>query len=147
MRSVVDQIQRSTTDPLRQLQVNKKTTGALYGYNVPKDGHIVFKTNKSPEVHGKIGRGSECMIVSNVKEHLSNLMMIGEILQVHIGTNFNLTRELLVTERSIKGSIRICTLMNVLLRFMDAERMDAKRWFFRSVEAYYTGHKGSTKDQ
>lgn len=147
MRSVVDQIQRSTTDPLRQLQVNKKTIGALYGYNVPKDGHIVFKTNKSPEVHGKIGRGSECMIVSNVKEHLSNLMMIGEILQVHIGTNFNLTRELLVTERSIKGSIRICTLMNVLLRFMDAERMDAKRWFFRSVEAYYTGHKGSTKDQ
>ena len=147
VKSVVDQIQRSTTDPLRQLQINKKTSGALYGYNVPKDGHIVFKTNKSPEVNGKIGRGSECMIVSNVKEHLSNLMLIGEILQARIGTNFNLTRELLVTERSIKGSIRICTLMNILLRFMDAERMDDKRWFFRSVEAYYTGHKGSTKDQ
>ena len=143
----MDQIQRSTTDPLRQLQVNKKTTGALYGYNVPKDGHMVFKTNKSPEIHGKIGRGSECMIVSNVKEHLNNLMLIGEVLQARIGTNFNLTRESLVTEKTIKGSIRICTLMNILLRFMDAERMNDKRWFFRSVEAYYTGHKGSIKDQ
>jgi hypothetical protein len=147
MKSVVDQIQRSTTDPLRQLQVNKKTTGMLYGYNVPKDGHMVFKTNKSPEVNGKIGRGSECMIVSNVKEHLINLMSIGEILQTHVHTNFNLDRESLITERSIKGSVRICTLMNVLLRFMDAERINDKRWFFRSVEAYYTGHKGSTKDQ
>ena len=146
MKSVVDQIQGSTTDPLRQLQVNKKTAGALYGYNVPKDGHIVFKTNKSPEVNGKIGRGSECMIVSNVKEHLSNLMLIGEILQTHVHTDFKLNREWLITERSIKGSIRICTLMNILLRFMDAERINDKRWFFRSVEAYYTGHKGSTKD-
>ena len=74
-------------------------------------------------------------------------MLIGEILQTHIGTNFNLTRESLVTEKTIKGSIRICTLMNILLRFMDAERMYDKRWFFRSVEAYYTGHKGSIKDQ
>ena len=86
------------------------------------------------------------MIVSNVKDHLNNLISIGEILQTRIGTNFNLTRELLVTEKSIKGSVRICTLMNILLRFMDAERMNDKRWFFRSVEAYYTGHKGSTKD-
>jgi hypothetical protein len=110
MKSVVDQIQGSTTDPLRQLQVNKKTAGALYGYNVPKDGHIVFKTNKSPEVNGKIGRGSECMIVSNVKEHLSNLMLIGEILQTHVHTDFKLNREWLITERSIKGSIRIITI-------------------------------------
>jgi len=145
-KSIVDQIQRSTTDSLRQTQVNKKTSGSLYGYNVPKDGHIVFKTNKSPEVNGKIGRGSECMIVSNVKEHLTNLMFIGETLQAHVKTDFHLNRETLVTERSIKGSIRICTLMNVLLRFMDAERINGKRWFFRSVEAFYTGHKGSTKE-
>jgi hypothetical protein len=146
MKSVVEQIQRSTTDPLRQLQVNKKTSGMLYGYNVPKDGHMVFKTNKSPEVNGKIGRGSECMIVSNVKDHVSNLISIGEILLTHVHSDFNLTRELLVTEKSIKGSIRICTLMNILLRFMDAERINDKRWFFRSVEAYYTGHKGSVKE-
>jgi hypothetical protein len=145
-KSIVEQIQRSTTDPLRQLQVNKKTSGSLYGYNVPKDGHMVFKTNKSPEVNGKIGRGSECMIVSNVKEHLKNLMFIGETLQAHVNTDFHLNRDTLVTERSIKGSIRICTLMNVLLRFMDAERINGKRWFFRSVEAFYTGHKGSTKE-
>ena len=147
MKSIVEQIQRSTTDPLRQHPVNKKTTGLLYGYNVPKDGHIVFKTNKSPEVNGKIGRGSECMIVSNVKEHLNNLMTIGEILQTHVHNDFNLNRESLITSRSIKGSIRICTIMNILLRFMDAEQISNKRWFFRSVEAYYTGHKGSIKDQ
>ena len=147
MSAVVEQIKRSiATDPLRQHTVNKKTTGALYGYNVPKDGHIVFKTNKAPEVGGKIGRGSECMIVSNVKEHLSNLMFIGERLQLHVNTDFHLNRNTLITERSIKGSIRFCTIMNVLLRFMDAERLDGKRWFFRPVEAYYTGHKGSTKE-
>ena len=86
------------------------------------------------------------MIVSNVKEHLTNLMFIGDLLRTHVKTDFNLNRDTLVTERSIKGSIRICTLMNLLLRFMDAERMEGKRWFFRSVEAYYTGHKGSFKE-
>ena len=73
-------------------------------------------------------------------------MFIGETLQIHVKTDFYLNHETLIAERSIKGSIRICTLMNVLLRFMDVERMGGKRWFFRSVEAFYTGHKGSTKE-
>ena len=146
VQSVIDQIQRSTTDPLRQLQVNKKTTGPFYGYLAPKDGHFVFKTNKSPEVNGKIGRGSECIIVSNIKEHLVQLLSIGERLQHALGHDFEMNYETLIASRKIKSSIRVCTLMNLFLRFMNEERIDGKRWFFRSVEAYYTGHKGITKE-
>ena len=80
VKSVIDQIKRSTTDAIRQLSINLQTTGILYGYNVPKDGHMVFKTNKTPNEGDKIGRGSECMIVSNIKEHMKNLIQIGDIL-------------------------------------------------------------------
>jgi hypothetical protein len=146
VQSVVDQIKRSTTDPLRQLQVNKRTTGPFYGYLAPKDGHFVFKTNKSPDVNGKIGRGSECIIVSNIKEHLLQLLSIGELVQRSLGYDFELNRDTLLESRKIKSSIRVCTLMNLLLRLMDGERIDGKRWFFRPVEAYYTGHKGTAKE-
>jgi len=147
VKSVVDQIKRSTTDAIRKLNVNRQTTGILYGYNVPKDGHMVFKTNKAPDMGEKIGRGSECMIVSNIKEHMKNLLQIGDILQTHVRNDFGLNHEALLTQRTIKGSIRICTTMNLLLRFMDMERFDNKRWFFRPVEAYYTAHKGTIKKQ
>ena len=145
VKSVIDQIKRSTTDAIRQLSINLQTTGILYGYNVPKDGHMVFKTNKTPNEGDKIGRGSECMIVSNIKEHMKNLIQIGDILRTHIRTDFGLNHDSLITQRTIKGSIRICTTMNILLRFMDMERFDKKRWFFRPVEAYYTAHKGTIK--
>jgi len=143
--AVASQLARSTSDPLRQFQVNKKTTGSFYGYVVPKSGHMVFKTNEAPEVNGKIGRGSECIIVSNIKERLVQLISIGDLLKAHRKTDFNLNKESLFESHMIKGSTRVCTLLNLLLRFLDAERLDNKRWFFRSVEAYYTGHKGTVR--
>ena len=48
-----------------------------------------------------------------------------------------------MSERKIKNSTRICTLLDILIRFMDAERLENKRWFFRPLQALYKEHKGN----
>jgi hypothetical protein len=106
---------------------------------------MVFKTNKAPEINGKVGRGSMCVRVSNIKEHIAKLISLGEILQQHYQNDFGLNHNALVTSHKIKGTLRLCTLIDIILRFLDVERIDKKRWFFRSVEAHYTGHNVPAK--
>jgi hypothetical protein len=75
--------------------------------------------------------------------HITNLVEIGDILKAAGKTDFDLNRGIIVGTRKIKNSTRACTLMNLLIRFLDAERLQGKRWFFRAVQALYIGHKGS----
>ena len=42
----------------------------------------------------------------------------------------------------IKNPTRICTLIDLYLRFMDLYQIEEKRWFIRSVQAHYSGHMG-----
>ena len=141
--SVIESVQQSKEDPLRRIIVNKSTTGELYGFMTPKRGGIiVFKTNHPSDISGKVDIGKECGNVSNKKQHFEYLHTIGKILQrVHQST-FHLDTENTEETSKLKNSVRVCTLMNLFLRFMDAERIDSKKWFFRPVFAYYTGHRG-----
>jgi hypothetical protein len=36
-------------------------------------------------------------------------------------------------------------LIELILRYMDVVRLQDKRWFYRPVEAYFAGHKGSVR--
>jgi hypothetical protein len=42
----------------------------------------------------------------------------------------------------ISNSARGCTLLDLILRFMDKVNSGEKRWFFRPLSAYYSGHIG-----
>jgi hypothetical protein len=139
VKSYVDEIKRDTREPMRAFELNKRTTGFIYGFMAPKYGQIVFKTAEAPDIGGAIPRGKECGNVSNMKPHLKILHSIGEVLARNHKTNFGLDRS------DIKNSTRICTVMDLLLRLLDAEEMERKRWFFRPVMSYYTGHKGISR--
>jgi hypothetical protein len=92
----------------------------------------------------EIFRGKECAVVSTMTSHVANLMKVGEILARNGKSSFELTRDTIISGRKIKNSSRACTLLQFILRYMDAERIENKRWFFRTVQARYIGYKGSS---
>ena len=143
LKSVVDEIKRDNSEPLRTFSVNNKTAGGLYGFIVPKNGEFVFKTAEPPAEGGKVNRGKECGNVSTMTGHISNLVEIGDVLQTAGKSDFDLNRQTILGTRKIRNSTRACTLMNIVLRYLDANMLNGKRWFFRPVQTFYTGHKGT----
>jgi len=143
IKSIADDIKRDSTEQLRAFEINNKTTGNPYGFLVPKNNDLVFKTAEPPYDGGKIGRGKECGNVSTMTGHIINLVEIGDILKASGKTDFDLNRGTILGTRKIKNSTRACTLINLLIRFLDAEKIKGKRWFFRPVPAFYKGHKGT----
>ena len=143
LKSIVDEIKRDSSELLRTLTVNNKTTGGPYGFVVPKNGDIVFKTADPPYEGSKVNRGKECGNVSTMTGHISNLVEIGDILKTAGKSDFDLNRGIILGTRKIKNSTRACTLLNLLIRYLDVDVINGKRWFFRPVLAFYTGHKGT----
>ncbi len=143
LKSIADDIKRDSTDPIRTFSINNRTTGEPYGFLVPKNGDFVFKTAEPPYEGGKVGRGKECGNVSTMTGHIANLVKIGDILKAAGKTDFDLNRESLLGTRKIKNSTRACTLMDILIRYLDTEKIQGKKWFFRPIQAFYSGHKGT----
>jgi hypothetical protein len=142
VKSVVDEVKRDMSEPLRAFSLDNSTSGNPYGFLVPKNGDVVFKTAEPPPKGGKVGRGKECGNVSTMTGHIANLIQLGDILKAAGKSDFELNRAVVLGTRKIKNSTRACTLMNLIIRFLDADKIQNKRWFFRPVQAFYTGHKG-----
>ena len=135
VRSIRDDIVRSTAD-LPENKITERHTGFLYGFLAPKDGALVFKTNQPPKDGEKLGRGSECGNVSTTRDHLKKIdSLIREITEKRGG---NWSRAGILLE----NSVRACTLLELLLRWMNAVELGGKRWFYRAVQANIAGHKG-----
>ena len=143
VKAIVDEVIRDKREEIKSFPVNVQTTGNICGIVVPKNGEFVFKTDTPPEVDGKIGRGKECRNVTTMTGHVSKLIQIGDALQRNGKTDFQLNRPMLQGARKITNSTRACTLLDLCLRFADEERLEQKKWFFRPVESYYVGYKGS----
>lgn len=140
--AIIDEIERDRDQPMKQFKVNYKTIGDLYGFIVPKNGDVVFKVAQPPYGNDPVSKGKECATVSNMSGHIKDLIEIGNILKEKINYDFDLNYITLTNKRKIKNSIRACTLLELVLRYMDYKKVDGKKWFLRSVLAYYTGHKG-----
>lgn len=140
---VVEELERlAAKDPIRSFRVTKESVGPLYGFMVPKkDGTMMFKTNHPPATGSKVERGKQCMNESNKLKRLGYLLQLGQILKAAHGTDCHLEQDTLMESKRIKNSIRPCILMDLFLRFLDAEGLHGKRWFLRPVESYYTGHR------
>jgi hypothetical protein len=141
-RIVVDRITANKTEPIQAFKINKITTGNLYGFNAPKNGTIIFKTNEPPAVNEKVSRGLECANVSTMTGHINNLVFVGTVLKRNGKTDFDLNNTALLRQREIKNSTRACTLLDLILRLMDQLGIENKRWFFNDVQAFYGGHVG-----
>jgi hypothetical protein len=142
IRSIVDAVVRDRDEAIKHFDINVRTTGSLYGIIVPKYGEMVFKIDTPPEVGGKLGKGKQISIVTTMTGHIAKLIEIGDILKKNGRTDFQLNRAILAGPRSIENSTRASTLLDLFLRFLHIEQMEKKKWFFRSIEAYYIGYKG-----
>jgi hypothetical protein len=143
VRSVSDVIRRDAQDPMKQFRINEQTMGFLYGFLAPKRGSLVFKTAAPPSQKGVLERGLECSVISTISIHVDHLIELGDLLRSLGMTDFDLNAGAISHTREVRNSVRACTLMEIVLRFMEAERIQKKHWFVRPLQAFYAGHKGT----
>ena len=138
-RKTMQQVQ---LDPLNTLTINKETTGPIYGFVTTEKGGYVFKTSTPPAKGEKVKIGEKCANVSNVQGHLAKLVLLGNALRTAGKPDLELRKEVMEGTRKIISSVRICMLMDLVLRYLDAQRFGGVRWFYRPLAAFKVGHKG-----
>ena len=142
--SLIQQFEKSKTDNVLLARANQKVSAEIYGFMVPWEGNIMFKTNvPKPEGTAPAG-GAACAIVSNVTGHRNKIVLLGDILSRFTGTNYDLTNETLTVTRKMTSAINYCALMEIVMRWMDVRRAKygGFRYFYRPLSAFYSGHKG-----
>ena len=143
-RAVSEVLQREVDeDPVLKRPLDVRTTGYEYGFILynPKKTKFIYKKGKPPMPKGKVGRGSECSINSKIAYELKLLEKFGTSLTSATPPqpDLGLSAEGLA-QRRIQNSVRICTVCDLVQRFMDKARIGGKRWFYRPLEAKLYGH-------
>jgi len=124
-------------DTLKDLEINKKTTGELYGFLAIKDNdHVIFKSNGF--IKSKPGSGQECAILSGTQGHINKLVQVGDILEENGYDNLGLTNDIIAGTRKIKNAHRLCMLLDLVLRYIDAVAVNNRRWFYRQIASALT---------
>ena len=128
-------------DPILKSKIDVRFTGYEYGFVLynPKKQKFVFKNGKPPTPGGKVGRGSECAINSKIEYPLRLLEKFGATLRTAGMNDLGLNEDVLA-KRRIQNSIRICTVCDLVLRYMDKANVSKKRWFYRPLESKLHGH-------
>jgi hypothetical protein len=128
-------------DPILKSKIDVRFTGYEYGFVLynPKKQKFVFKNGKPPAPGGKVGRGSECAINSKIEYPLRLLEKFGATLRTAGMNDLGLNEDVL-SKRRIQNSIRICTVCDLVLRYMDKANVQKKRWFYRPLESKLHGH-------
>jgi hypothetical protein len=133
-------------DPILKRPLNTVSTGYEYGFILynPKKMRFVFKKGQPPlaspgGAKPKIGRGAECIISSATQKEAMLLKRLGETLRQAGKGDFGLVPDPPESQR-IKNAHRICTVCNLVLRYMDRAKIQGKRWFYRPLEAKMYGH-------
>jgi len=122
-------------------QASGVKTGRIYGFTVSKEGTLYFKTNTPPKK--SLGKGSICIIVTNMEGKYAKLLEMGDILRTAGKPDLELKATVVMAGlRKVENAVRGCTLMELVLRYMDAERINGLRWFYRAAEARALGHRG-----
>ena len=128
-------------DPILKSKIDVRFTGYEYGFILynPKKQKFVFKNGKAPSPGAKVGRGSECAINSKIEYPMKLLEKFGATLRGAGMNDLGLNEETL-GRRRIQNSIRICTVCDLVLRYMDKAAVQKKRWFYRPLESKLHGH-------
>jgi hypothetical protein len=126
-------------DPMGGLVVSAETTHDPYGFLTAKAGRVIFKTSELPK-KGKVMKGKECAIVSNMPLKRELMKMMGSALKEAGLPDLELRPEVYLDERPVSGSTRACVLIELALRFLDTMKVKNVRWFYRGVQAKKVGH-------
>ena len=134
-------------DPVNSMKANTDTTGAIYGFNVPKskERRLIFKTSSAPPAPGgKPEKGGECAIISTISYHIQMLKRISDILVEEGYPRFILIDTILDEKarqkkekeeakaqgrkpvpipkrgnRTFENAVRACALKDIILRWMN----------------------------
>jgi hypothetical protein len=126
-------------DAIGALVVSRETTHDPYGFLTSKGGRVIFKTSDLPK-KGKVMKGKECAIVSNMPLKRELMKMMGLSLKESRLPDLELRPEIYLDERPVSGSTRACTVIELGLRFLDTMNVKGVRWFYRGVQAKKVGH-------
>lgn len=141
--SLIQQFEKSKTDTVLLAKANQKVSAEVYGFMVPWQNNIMFKTNEPKPEGSPPAGGAACSIVSNVTGHRKKIIVLGEILHRYTGSRYDLTEEALTVTRKMTSAINFCALMEIVMRWMDVRRAryGGLRYFYRPLSAFYSGHK------
>jgi len=140
-RSITETFQALSSDPVKQRKRDERTTGSLYGFMVPKRGTMIFKTTEPTDKFRAVS-GQECATITTKSHWLDKLVHIGDHFTTLKQPNLGLDKEHLSYSTDIINSTRGCTVLDLILRYVDKIGLQGKRWFFRPIAAYLTGHRG-----
>jgi hypothetical protein len=135
-------IREKASDPIIASGINTRTTGYNYGFIIfnQKVNRLVFKKGK-PADSGELSRGSECAKNSTTRFEIQELLKYGLTLRNANLNTLGLSQEDMSKEgRAVTNSVRVCTLVDLVLRMMNAMNVGGKRWFYRPLEASLYGH-------
>ena len=137
----------ASRNPLANIKINSNTTAPTYGFITTHDGNAVFKTSNPPPVDGKVAKGSMCSNVSNMSGKYEIMTAIGKELEKAGEPHMALQPTVFVKggERPVTNAVRACTIMELVLRYMDLRKVEDKRWFYNGSEAAVGGHVGAFK--
>jgi hypothetical protein len=139
-RAIVEVLEREQSqDPLISKPIDIRSTGYEYGfinYN-PKKKMLVFKKNKPPMPKAKLTRGSECSINSGTSYEIKLLERFGTLLASKGKNSLGLEG---ISGEKITNSVRVCTVCDLTLRYMDKMAITNKRWFYRPIESKLYAH-------
>jgi hypothetical protein len=115
-------------------------TGPVYGFITYKTGIYKFKMAEPVKQGQPTPHGLVCETVSRSTIIDDALRTIDEPTQNTLNIDFNYIG--LLKTKKYDNNSQLCTLLELQLRLMDVERVEGKRWFYRPIEAHYSGHKG-----
>lgn len=142
--SVLQLFTSSKTDPVINAKATPTTAAEIYGFMVPWENIMMFKTN-SPKPKDP-GQGAACAIVSTVSAHRKKLVQLGIILERYDTEKkpYDLTDQILSKGgRALTGAANFCALMEIVMRWMDIrrERYGGLKFFYRPLSSFYSKHK------
>jgi hypothetical protein len=138
--AIVDQLK--TMPDVFDKTLTPATTGATYGFITYKKNQFVFKTNEPPAPGAKLGKGKECENDTKTSTHKAKIYAIMVFLAEYLKTDMGINPTSTTLGTYIVNPAQTCTLMELLLRFMDEMEVNNKRWFYRPIEALVLGHTG-----
>jgi len=121
--------------------------GQFYGFLSSHMGSIALKINTKfiPGTKKKLG-GIMCSLVASIANKHEMLLDLGSILTKAGEPDLDLRSDVVTKgERKIENAVRGCTLLELVLRYMDHASIDEKRWFFRPVMGRLIGYPGYFK--
>ena len=111
--------------------------GPMYGFITYKLGAFKFKMAAPAKKGMPVAHGLVCETVSKSALIDDAFNAVDAYLQEELDIDLGYAGM-----KTHQNNSQLCTLLELQLRFMEHHKLGGLRWFYRPIEAYYSGHRG-----